>query len=297
MAWSAPVPGIATQIITAAWSQANVVDLLNWLRLMTGNADPPDTGYTILSLSPTQTVWGKLTAPYINAGAILDTHIADPKVSKTLTNYANLALAGAAGSGYSSSFQSGGNVDGPSASDWFVQTLNVGTRQLQIITSIYDEGLTYIRLIVAGTPTSWKQMWNSGNDGTSTALDAGLFGGQLPAFYATASSVAAINTVPSGAVVAFRTAAEVTAAGAGWAVETNLAGRIIIGAGTAGGATFVEATNYGTNWTVATTATAATGGGTVQGGGSSSADPQGHTHPVSVALTPPARAYVHARKS
>lgn len=37
-----------------------------------------------------------------------------------------------------------------------------------------------------GTP---KTFWHSGNDGAASALDAGLLGGQLPAYYAAASSI------------------------------------------------------------------------------------------------------------
>lgn len=114
---------------------------------------------------------------------------------------------------------------------------------------------------------------------------------------ANSAAIAATAGVPSGAVVAFRTAAEITAAGAGWARETALDGRILLGAGTAGGQTFTEANNYGTNWTVSTTATNAGTGGTVASGGGATADVQGHQHPVSVLLVPPGRAYVYARKS
>jgi hypothetical protein len=114
---------------------------------------------------------------------------------------------------------------------------------------------------------------------------------------ANSSAIAALAGVPSGAVVAFRTGAEVTAAGAGWARETALDGRILLGAGTAGGQTFTEANNYGTNWTASTTATAAGTGGSVNSGAGATADVQGHQHPVSVTLIPPGRAYVYARKS
>lgn len=114
---------------------------------------------------------------------------------------------------------------------------------------------------------------------------------------ANSAAIAALAGMPSGGVISFRTAAEVTAAGAGWARETALDGRILLGAGTAGGQTFTEANNYGSNWTVSTTATNAGTGGAVQSGGASSADVQGHQHPVSVTLIPPGRAYVYGRHS
>jgi hypothetical protein len=111
------------------------------------------------------------------------------------------------------------------------------------------------------------------------------------------------NTVglPTGLVAPFRTAAEITAAGVRWTRETALDGRVIIGAGTAGGGTFVEATNYGTNWGVnlsGSTGVGSPAGGAVQAGGASSADPTGHTHgagTLTVLLAPPSRAYVYGR--
>lgn len=65
-----------------------------------------------------------------------------------------------------------------------------------------------------------------------------------------------LNTAdaPLGGMVAFRTAAELTAAGARWARETNANGRLLLGAGQAGGIAevFTENTFYGTTWAVLT---------------------------------------------
>ena len=57
MAWSTPqvpVPGTA---ITSAWAAQTVVDNLNWLRAMTGQASPPGSGYVAESSSVGMTAW------------------------------------------------------------------------------------------------------------------------------------------------------------------------------------------------------------------------------------------------
>lgn len=75
--------------------------------------------------------------------------------------------------------------------------------------------------------------WHAGNDGVTSTLDAGLFGGRLPAFYATAdqlsatnATVAAIARIPVG-LVALWTG---TTAPTGWTIDTAFRGRFPIGA-------------------------------------------------------------------
>jgi hypothetical protein len=54
--------------------------------------------------------------------------------------------------------------------------------------------------------------------------------------------------VPTGAIVAFDTAAHLTAAGAGWTRHTAADGRFLVGAGTSFSQTFTEGTAYGAAW-------------------------------------------------
>lgn len=115
------------------------------------------------------------------------------------------------------------------------------------------------------------------------------------------------NTVdaPLGGMVTFKTLAELTAAGPRWARETALNGRLILGAGSAGGIpeVFLESTAYGSSWAPLTImGYSITRGGLAVGGISTSAtasppflaaasaannptgatnvDVGGHTHPV-----------------
>lgn len=54
--------------------------------------------------------------------------------------------------------------------------------------------------------------------------------------------------VPLGAILAFDTAAELAAAGASWSAHAASAGRILVGAGTTDGVTFIENASTGGNW-------------------------------------------------
>jgi len=58
-----------------------------------------------------------------------------------------------------------------------------------------------------------------------------------------------VVSVPVGAILYFESAAQIAAAGPGWAEYVAAAGRIIIAAGTTDGQTFTSATDYGTSWT------------------------------------------------
>jgi len=68
MAWTAPANPVAGTVITVAWAITNVTDNLRWLRLMTGNADPPGSSYIPLSTGPTTVAWSKVTADALAAG-------------------------------------------------------------------------------------------------------------------------------------------------------------------------------------------------------------------------------------
>lgn len=155
--------------------------------------------------------------------------------------------------------------------------------------TVFNEAATLALFeIISSQPAPlWKgqTVWHSGNDGAGSTLDAGLFGGQLPAFYATDTELAAhaatTTHVPSGLIAAFGNAGSIAA---GWSRFTAGNGRLLVGAGTVAGQTFVEGASAGSSWAhlhaVSLTA-AAVSGGNVQSGGSSTANTADHTHPVS----------------
>lgn len=82
MTWTAPVSPVSGTVITVAWATANVVNPQNWLRLMTGNADPPGSFYVVVSSSPSATAWGKITSDVIADGAILPSKLTFTPVDK-----------------------------------------------------------------------------------------------------------------------------------------------------------------------------------------------------------------------
>lgn len=171
-------------------------------------------------------------------------------------------------------------------------------------------------------------------------LNAGYLGNQPIAYFASASglttetnnrvaadnaeataranAIAAINSVPSGMIAAFNTAAVIPA---GWSRWTPADGRMLVGAGTVGEYTFTEAGSPGASWAHSHAATglavavnpigvqgeagwlAAPGGAA----GSTNVSVATHTHPApaaaiggsvqSTAWYPPVRVVVWAAKS
>src|SRR5262245_44800465 len=71
MAWTAPADPVGGTVITTAWAITNVTNNLRWLRLMTGNADPPGTSYVPVSSSISAVAWSKIPADALQAGVAL----------------------------------------------------------------------------------------------------------------------------------------------------------------------------------------------------------------------------------
>lgn len=57
MAYGTPTNPVAGTVITVAYATVNILDPIRWLRQMTGNTDPPGTGYVVTSDSTTATSW------------------------------------------------------------------------------------------------------------------------------------------------------------------------------------------------------------------------------------------------
>lgn len=56
-AFGTPSDPVGGTVITVAYAVANLLDPIRWLRQLTGNADPPGTGYMVTSDSTTATSW------------------------------------------------------------------------------------------------------------------------------------------------------------------------------------------------------------------------------------------------
>lgn len=291
MAWVEPTVPVSGTVITVAWATSSVVNSQIWLRTMTGGADPPAADRIIRSTSTTATTWGQVTANCIADGHVQDAKLTNQKVNAfTLTAGSFANLLGANLNGF---WEIGLAPDGPVASQsWYalnhLEFQFPATYAWQTAVNIADQNEIYTRIVIAGTPGAWRKMWHSGNDGAGSGLDADLLDGQSSAFYATASSVAAIAAVPSGLIAAFATAGAIAA---GWTRFTSGNGRFLIGAGTSFSQTFVEGASAGSSWTHLHGTT----GTTVQSGSGASAAAAANT--ADATWIPPSFTVVHAQKS
>lgn len=314
MPWSPPVSPNPGTTILVAYATANIVDPITWLRLMTGNADPPAADYVVVSTSGTTTSWQKVPASALAAGAALaslgytpvnkagDASTGTQTVVKTL---------GASGGLYSVAHlvaQSGDAAVNPA------EVAAVGFHRVNSnAVALFLDNNGWLRQInSSGTVADF---WTTLNDGAGSGLDADTVDGKH-----------ALDLSPVGMIASFATLAELTAAGSSWTRYTAADGRLLVGAGTTFSTTFTEATNYGSNWTPAVTvsvnngslaasssgiaATGATGFLAPTAGGTTATPPLDHTHPAptitlsgSVASSgtgatwlPPSRAVIYGRR-
>lgn len=250
MAWNAPATPVAGTIITVAFWNTNGRDNLNWLRALTGNADPPGSDYVIVSDSTTGTSWQRVPTDAIAEGAVTNSKLADAAVSSgkiaggnilsshlaSLSVIAGKIAAGAVGAteladgAVTSSKIAGGNVLAAAIASGAVVAGKIGANAVTG-TEIAAGAITYPKVSTSNTPSDGQALiWDNANSTLKWA------------------SVGSGGTVPSGAVVWFETLAALTAAGSGWSHYTAGDGRLLIAAGTSGAQTFIEATNYGSSW-------------------------------------------------
>lgn len=96
MSYGTPADPVGGTVITTAYAVANLLNPIRWLRLMTGNADPPGSSYVVVSDSTTGTTWRKIPADALAAGVALS------NLGYTPVNRAgDLGLGGAIGWGTS----------------------------------------------------------------------------------------------------------------------------------------------------------------------------------------------------
>lgn len=234
-------------VITRAYAVANINDPINWLRALTGGADPPAADRVVVSTSTTATAWVQIPTGAYADGSITNVKLALQKVEAASPLAAT--FGGLLGTNKSGFYVVGAPADGPVAGRSYY-CINIGdftnplTYNGQIAVDNLDPTQMFIRNIIAGSGTAWHKVWNDGNDGVGSGLDADTLDGVQGSGYAPIA-----QAVPSGAIVAFETLAELTAAGAAWARYTAADGRLLIGAGTTFSQTFAQATSYGANWT------------------------------------------------
>lgn len=83
MAWTSPVQPISGTVITVAWATSTIVDNLNWLRALTGGADPPAANRIIRSTSTSATTWDQVTTDCIANSAVTNDKIAGDTITES----------------------------------------------------------------------------------------------------------------------------------------------------------------------------------------------------------------------
>jgi hypothetical protein len=304
MPWNTPVAPVSGTTITVAWAIANIVNPINWLRLLMGNADPPGSDYVVVSTGVAGASWQKVPIAALAIQPVNrqgDTMTGDLTVSRSTSGAPTegVIYLGQNGSAvylqYDAThhFNLFGGVSLEVDSD--LHTWRAGapsTGYVNLATGpAHFIGWDGSKFVMDGATA-----WHSGNDGAGSALDAGLLGGVAPSGYALAAA-----GVPSGLGGFFATAAGIAA---GWARYTAADGRLLVGAGTTFSQTFTENTAYGANWTPFAGAGGFTGTAAdtvnVTVSGSTPVSAASHQNALSIAAqtwVPVARAVVWATKT
>jgi hypothetical protein len=81
VAYGTPANPVVGTVITVAYAVANILDPIRWLRLLTGNADPPGTSYVVVSTSVSGASWQKIQTDVIADNAITTAKILDRNVT------------------------------------------------------------------------------------------------------------------------------------------------------------------------------------------------------------------------
>jgi hypothetical protein len=197
VAYGSPANPVSGTVITVAYATANILDPIRWLRLMTGNADPPGSSYVCISVSTSGVTWQKVPTDAIADGAIttpkvLDGQITAPKLGpNAVVNHLGYTPFNVAGGTLSGPLaisqnvgtnnnliamnlvnQAGGNSGvlirfqaGPSTSSHI--GLIVGISHFVVldpngVPSLWQDGLGHLKLL-NGTVT----VWDSSNSGAS----------------------------------------------------------------------------------------------------------------------------------
>lgn len=168
MAYGTPADPVGGTVITVAYAVSNLLNPIRWLRLLTGNADPPGSSYVVVSDSTTGTTWRKVPADALAAG------VAVANLGYTPVNKAGDGMSG--------------NLDmANSIQVRGVETGGVIKRTLAFLNSSNQVGIGdfNVALILQGSAlgpsyydgTTLHTVWTSGNDGPTSGVSAQFVGG------------------------------------------------------------------------------------------------------------------------
>lgn len=195
MPWSSPVNPTPGTVITAAQAIANWIDQVRWLRLLTGNADPPGTAYVVVSDSVSGASWKKVPGDAIADGAVSDAKLAVAKLNRAgdaTTGDLYVTRAGGA-TGYLILGNNAAYFVGFDGSQLSLRAPSVAVPSDLYVYRNAAQNTGY--LILGNNPahfigfdgtnvtTETGKVWTVGNDGPGSGLDADVLDGQHGAFY------------------------------------------------------------------------------------------------------------------
>jgi hypothetical protein len=291
VSWSSPITPVSGTVITVAWATSSVVDPINWLRAMTGGADPPGSDYSITSVNTTGTTWVQKVS---KAG---DTMTSDLQINRSglaapTTGYLILGNA----TSYYVGFDGGKHVISTPRMDvqndlYVYRAANAATGYV----ILGNDPAHYIGFDGTNIAADGSKVWTDANTGsavvTAKIADANVTTSKIADANVTSAKLASAVSgalVPSGLIAAFGTASAIAA---GWARFTSGNGKFLVGDGTSFGQSFSEGASAGSSWTHLH----GTNPVTVQSGSGASAAAAANT--LNATWIPPSFTVVWAQKS
>jgi len=159
MPWTPPITPVAGTVITVPWADSSVVNPINWLRAMTGGADPAGSNLALYATGPSATAWGKLPD---------DVHV-NPKVNRNATLFSSFAAAASYQSAFCWINTPGSIPDAPIPThlDWYLMQVthptNFATHRWQFTCSLSNQDEIYSRNVIGGTVGPWRKVLTSAN--------------------------------------------------------------------------------------------------------------------------------------
>lgn len=211
MPWPSLVPPVAGTVITVAREVAMNNDPLAWLRLLTGNADPPGPHYVVVATGSAATAWAKVSADELGPGAAVGNLGYAPVNRAGDQMNGALAIANAAGSPDGTLYfgpRGGTTYMGKSGARLYIAGAVV---EIQNALAVTGGGLSVTNgnvnvtgdaviaraapasnqgvVVLGGHVLQWDGtrllidghvLWHDGNDGSGSGLDADFLRGMAP---------------------------------------------------------------------------------------------------------------------
>lgn len=177
MAYGTPTDPVGGTVITVAYAVSNLLDPIRWLRLMTGNAEPPGSSYVAVSDSTTAVTWKRIPTDAIADGAVTSAKLA---AGVALANLGYVPL-NKGGDSTTAALTVGALTAASAGNPWtltpFGNDLFIGRSDLGL--NVVQLGTTQVRLSASGGAfVNGSQIIDTSND--QTICNAAAVGGRTP---------------------------------------------------------------------------------------------------------------------